>query len=350
MSSRGARGGQPLGDQVAVLLRFRAEPPITFLGEVVVNAPEPLAQRRGIRRSVQRGTQPVRQPAHPPIGLFPAGERVEPGFKGGLPDIVGLLAGEPLGPCGPQFGVPAPPLVDPYDAIFGEALDVQHLVEQADRPAEKFAHAVTGEDVQIGRVKLVRHGPTLAQNGLIMHPVALIDGGNAWRSLAGVTDGDPLAREFPFAVPAIPASAGAMIFDRKGRLLILKPTYKSGWTIPGGVMEADGETPWEACRREVREECGLELHGGRLACVDFRRRKPGSPGGIRFLFDCGALEDTSLRGVVLQPEEISEYRIVRFTDALALLRGPIRRRVDAARTASTVVYLEDGHPVRGVGP
>ena len=73
------------------------------------------------------------------------------------------------------------------------------------------------------------------------------------------------------ALPAIPVSAGALIFDRAGRLLILKPTYKSGWTIPGGVMEADGETPWEACRREVREECGIDVRHGRLACMDFRR-------------------------------------------------------------------------------
>lgn len=183
-----------------------------------------------------------------------------------------------------------------------------------------------------------------------MHPVAVIEGGNAWRSLAGVTDGgDRLAGESAFAAAAIPVSAGAMIFDRKGRLLILKPTYKSGWTIPGGVMEADGETPWEACRREVREECGLEVQSGRLACVDFRRQRPGRPGGIRFLFDCGPLDDASFRGVTLQQEEISEHRIVPFADALTLLRGPIRRRVGAARKASTVVYLEDGHPVPGVG-
>jgi hypothetical protein len=91
------------------------------------------------------------------------------------------------------------------------------------------------------------------------------------------------------ALPAIPVSAGALIFDRGGRLLILKPTYKSGWTIPGGVMEADGETPWDACRREVREECGLEVGGGRLACMDFRRPRPGRQGGVRFLFNCGAL-------------------------------------------------------------
>ncbi len=131
---------------------------------------------------------------------------------------------------------------------------------------------------------------------------------------------------------AIPASAGALIFDRAGRLLILKPTYKSGWTIPGGVMEADGETPWEACRREVREECGLEVSGGRLACVDFRRPRPGRPGGMRFLFDCGEADDASLGGVVLQAEE-----------------GPVRRRVDAAIRAASFVYLEDGHPVLGVG-
>src|SRR5215475_313816 len=107
-------------------------------------------------------------------------------------------------------------------------------------------------------------------------------------------------------IPAIPASAGALIFDKKGRLLILKPTYKSGWTIPGGVMEADGESPWEACQREVREECGLSVREGRLACVDFRRPQPGRPGGIRYLFDCGRLDDAALRDVNLQAEEISE--------------------------------------------
>ena len=69
-------------------------------------------------------------------------------------------------------------------------------------------------------------------------------------------------------LPAVPVSAGALIFDPAGRLLVLQPTYKTGCTIPGGVMEADGETPWDACRREVREECGIEVRSGRLACVD----------------------------------------------------------------------------------
>jgi 8-oxo-dGTP diphosphatase len=150
-------------------------------------------------------------------------------------------------------------------------------------------------------------------------------------------------------VPRIPVAAGALIFDRAGRLLILKPTYKTGWTIPGGVMEADGETPWQACRREVREECGIDVRAGRLACMDFRRPRPGSPGGIRFLFDCGRVGDEALAGIVLQPEEISEYRLAPLPDALALLRGPIRRRVRAAIRGSRLVYLEDGRAVPGVG-
>jgi 8-oxo-dGTP diphosphatase len=145
-------------------------------------------------------------------------------------------------------------------------------------------------------------------------------------------------------LPAIPASAGALIFDQAGRLLIVKPTYKSGWTIPGGVMEADGETPWEACRREVREECGIDVRHGRLVCMDFRRPRPGKPGGIRFLFHCGTIDDQRLAAIVLQAEEISSHRLTALPEALSLLRRPIRRRVQAATSATGLVYLEDGVP------
>jgi len=155
--------------------------------------------------------------------------------------------------------------------------------------------------------------------------------------------------EADLELPAIPVSAGALIFDRAGGLLILKPTYKSGWTIPGGVMEADGETPWQACRREVREETGIEVHRARLACMDFRSPRRGNPGGIRFLFDCGALGDEALAAITVQAEEVSEYRFTALPEALPLLRKPIRRRVRAATAGRRLVYLEDGRPVPGVG-
>jgi 8-oxo-dGTP diphosphatase len=144
-------------------------------------------------------------------------------------------------------------------------------------------------------------------------------------------------------LPAIPVSAGALVFDPAGLLLILKPTYKSGWTIPGGVMEADGESPWEACQREVREETGLEVSRGRLAAMDFRPAKPGRPAGIRYLFDCGQVSDEALANMKLQPEEISESRLVSLPEALTLLRSPISRRVQSATEGHC--YLENGRPV-----
>lgn len=148
-------------------------------------------------------------------------------------------------------------------------------------------------------------------------------------------------------LPRIPASAGALVWDRKGRLLILKPTYKKGWTIPGGIIEANGETPWEACRREAREECGLDLRRGELVCVDFLRPRPGRPGGMRFLFDAGTFKKPTLRGIVLQADEISRHRLARVDRALRLLSGPVRRRVAATISEpGRLLYLEDGHPIR----
>ena len=121
------------------------------------------------------------------------------------------------------------------------------------------------------------------------------------------------------APPVVAASAGALIRDPSGRLLILKPTYKSGWTLPGGVMEADGETPWDACRREVREETGLTVSAGRLVCVDTRPAKPGRLLGLRFLFAC-EVDDADVRGAIRQQPGNRIPDLFRFAEAFNGLR------------------------------
>jgi 8-oxo-dGTP pyrophosphatase MutT (NUDIX family) len=150
-------------------------------------------------------------------------------------------------------------------------------------------------------------------------------------------------------VPRIPASAGALIRDPAGRLLILKPTYKKGWTIPGGQIDADGESPLEACRRETLEECGLVVERGRLACVDYLPPKSSRPGGVRFLFDCGTFPFETFQAVTLQEEEIVDHRLAALDEALELLSGPLRRRISQCAGRSEFVYLEDGRPVPDVG-
>ncbi len=153
-----------------------------------------------------------------------------------------------------------------------------------------------------------------------------------------------------YVLPRLPASAGGLIRDGEGRILILEPTYKSGWTIPGGQIEADGETPWEGCRREVVEETGLIVTTGQLVCVDFLRPKAQRAGGLRFLFDCGTIGVADRERIVLQASEISDHRWATPEEAEQLLSGPVGRRVGQALAAplGTTVYLEDGRPVAGV--
>jgi ADP-ribose pyrophosphatase YjhB (NUDIX family) len=70
------------------------------------------------------------------------------------------------------------------------------------------------------------------------------------------------------AEPRFTVTAGAVVVDAEGRVLLLKHTFRkgSGWGIPGGFMEK-GEQPEAAIRRELREEAGLEVEDARLVNV-----------------------------------------------------------------------------------
>ena len=92
-----------------------------------------------------------------------------------------------------------------------------------------------------------------------------------------------MPQDFTAAFPKKYLSAGALFFDDAGRLLIVKPTYKDGWEIPGGIVEQD-ESPFDACRREVREEIGLEMTPGRLLAVDYRSAEAGRSDSLQLVF------------------------------------------------------------------
>jgi ADP-ribose pyrophosphatase YjhB (NUDIX family) len=55
-------------------------------------------------------------------------------------------------------------------------------------------------------------------------------------------------------------TAGAIIFDEQGRILLLDHVFRpdGGWGIPGGFL-SKGEQPEIALRRELREEIGIEV-------------------------------------------------------------------------------------------
>jgi ADP-ribose pyrophosphatase YjhB (NUDIX family) len=61
-------------------------------------------------------------------------------------------------------------------------------------------------------------------------------------------------------------SVSAVIFDRKGRLLLQQRSDGGQWGLPGGSVEI-GESVTEAAAREVLEETGLTVRVRRLIGV-----------------------------------------------------------------------------------
>lgn len=89
--------------------------------------------------------------------------------------------------------------------------------------------------------------------------------------------------------PRFAVTAGAVITDASGRVLLLKHRFRpgTGWGMPGGFIEA-GEQPDEALRRELREEVGLELEELQL----FTTRAFKSPRQVEIVFTARAVGDT----------------------------------------------------------
>ena len=70
------------------------------------------------------------------------------------------------------------------------------------------------------------------------------------------------------------SSAGVLIENNDGELLVVKSDYKPYWSIPGGMIEA-GESPREAAAREVGEEIGFEIESRDLVFrAVINRRSP----------------------------------------------------------------------------
>jgi mutator protein MutT len=106
-------------------------------------------------------------------------------------------------------------------------------------------------------------------------------------------------------------SAGAVIVNEQGQVLLLKHVFRtgSGWGIPGGFVNTE-EQPEAALRRELREEVGLELSRVEIALArSFRHRQ------VELIYRCQPNGEAQPRGLEIKsaawfapadlPEELS---------------------------------------------
>jgi 8-oxo-dGTP diphosphatase len=157
-----------------------------------------------------------------------------------------------------------------------------------------------------------------------------------------------VSEEFWDSLPRKRVGAGVVVVDDAGRVLLVEPTYKPGWEVPGGMVEA-GESPRSAAGREVLEELGVEVSVGRLLVIDW-----GPPGrrpddGLMLLYECSSFDVTT---IALQVDELRSWRWCDPAEMRERTTPFMARRLSAAISAiadGTVLELEDGTVVSRSG-
>lgn len=104
-------------------------------------------------------------------------------------------------------------------------------------------------------------------------------------------------------------AAGVFLFNNKREVLMVKPNYKPGWVLPGGVIEAF-ESPITAAMRETSEELGLNISSPEFIAVIHTPRKQENDDVIHFYFNGGVLTKTQISQIQLQKDELDAYKFV----------------------------------------
>ena len=115
------------------------------------------------------------------------------------------------------------------------------------------------------------------------------------------------ADDYMRSLPRKRMAAGAVFVDGAGRVLLVDPTYRDTWDLPGGAVEAE-ESPYAACRREVAEELGLDRRPGRVLAVDWVPSRPGRPEGLVVVYDGGLLGTVEVDAITLPEDELVDRR------------------------------------------
>ena len=137
-------------------------------------------------------------------------------------------------------------------------------------------------------------------------------------------------------------AAGALLRDSAGRVLLVEPTYKDVWELPGGTVEA-GESPMAACRREVREELGIDVALGRLLCLDWHGDEPPRTEALLLVFDGGVLGADTAAAITLPADELRSYAFCTLVQAGQRLMPGLHRRIQACLAhPNETLYLENG--------
>lgn len=145
------------------------------------------------------------------------------------------------------------------------------------------------------------------------------------------------------SLPKKRMGAGCLFFNQRNEVLLVKPTYKPVWEIPGGVVEQN-ESPKQCCQREVFEEIGLNREIGPLLVIDYNSQCEAKTESLMFIFDGGVLQDAEIAAIQLPAGELSQFAFFKQDGLPEAMTKSLKERVLAAwhqYDHGQALYLED---------
>lgn len=146
--------------------------------------------------------------------------------------------------------------------------------------------------------------------------------------------------EYYNSLPRKRSAVGVLIFKDE-KLLVLEPTYKLNWLVPGGVIEKF-ESPLEAAIRECQEEIGIEVKIESFLCADFKRGDSITGDAIHYLFRAKLPKNFNIK---VDESEIKQALWLSSDEALDKFDSHLGLRVKVGLEAIKLnrsFYCEDG--------
>lgn len=138
-------------------------------------------------------------------------------------------------------------------------------------------------------------------------------------------------------------AADVLVRDQAGQILIVEPTYKDFWDLPGGMAEAN-EPPRAAAERELREELGLHTEVGRLLVLDWDAPHGPWDDQLVFIFDTPPMTTDQIASLTVQDSELAGFAFLPADQATRRLRPDM-----AARLTRAIAAQETGRTDYGEG-
>jgi 8-oxo-dGTP diphosphatase len=153
-------------------------------------------------------------------------------------------------------------------------------------------------------------------------------------------------RAYYATLPTKHTGATVAHFNPAGEVLIVKPNYKPGWSLVGGVIDA-AESPLAAAIRETSEEIGLHLAPERFRLLGVQYLPAGIHDDFLRITFSTQLAAEEVAAIKIPADELDEYKFVPIAQLAELSERTVTQGTHAILGSHRQVGYVEGVQLRG---